>query len=338
MIMIIIVICLIILSATFSGLTIGMFSLSLSFLERKIKLGNKDAEKIYKFRKNGNRLLCTLLLGNVAINSAISLVMSELASGLVAGVISTTLIFLFGEVLPQATFARHAFYIGSKTTWLVWFLMKLLWPLAKPMSMLLDFIFGKELNELFSKDELEALLEDQSSKIDSDERRIMIGAMKYSDKTAVEVITPVTVLFRLESNTLLTVETVEKIKVERYSRVPVYSGNRDNIIGILYVKDLIGKDQIELDKISAGEICVKENLLFIDEDHKLDSLLNHFIKTKTHMSFVFNEFHVLIGIVTLEDVIEEILNIEILDEHDTVADLQHYAQHQERNTKYKEEL
>lgn len=325
-------------SATFSGLTIGMFSLSVSSLERKMKLGNKDAEKIYKIRKNGNFLLCTLLLGNVAINSAISVVMSEISSGLIAGLVSTGLIFIFGEVLPQATFARHAFVIGAKTAWLVRIFMWIMWIPAKPMSMLLDLIFGKELNELFEKHELEALIEGHSEKIDSDERRIMIGAMRFSDKTASKVITPVTALFRLESKTILNTTTIEQIISESYSRIPVYEGNRDNIIGILYGKDLIGKDQVFLNSLTAGQLCRKQNLLFINETHKLDSLLNHFLKTKTHMSFVFNEFHVLTGIVTLEDIIEEILNIEILDETDTVADLQHYAQHQERKNLYKEEL
>ncbi len=83
--MIVILIILILTSACFSGLTIGMFSISLSSLERKIKLGNTDAEKIYRIRKNGNYLLSTLLLGNVAVNSAISLVMGGLSSGFMAG-------------------------------------------------------------------------------------------------------------------------------------------------------------------------------------------------------------------------------------------------------------
>lgn len=304
-------------SATFSGLTIGMFSLGLSGLERKIKLGDKRAEKIYKIRKNGNFLLCTLLLGNVAINSAVSVVMSEIASGLVAGIVSTGLIFLFGEVIPQATFSRYAFEFGARTTWLVRIFMVIMWPIAKPMSMVLDFIFGKELPELFDKQELEVLLGDHvgGNKIDSDENRIMLGAMKFSDKTAVDVITPI---------------TLNKIMDEHYSRIPIYKDNRDNIIGILYAKDLIVYEKSM--RKTVEDLCRKTNLLFVEENHKLDSLLNHFVKNKTHMSFVFNKFHALIGIVTLEDIVEEILKIEILDENDTVADMQHYAQNHNKRT------
>ena len=171
--MILLVLVLILLSATFSGLTIGMFSLGLSGLERKIKLGNKKAQKIYEIRKNGNFLLCTLLLGNVAINSAISVAMSEVASGVIAGIISTALIFVFGEVIPQAVFSKYAFEVGSRTTWLVRIFMVIMWPIAKPLSIILDYMFGKEFPELFDKHELAALLDD-SLTIDTGENFIVV--------------------------------------------------------------------------------------------------------------------------------------------------------------------
>jgi metal transporter CNNM len=204
-----------------------------------------------------------------------------------------------------------------------------MWPVAKPLSMLLDWIFGKELNELFDKHELEALLEEHShGTIDTDEQRIMIGAMKFSDKKAIDVITPVTVMFRLEAKTLLNDETIAQIMDEHYSRIPIYDKTRDNIIGILYAKDLVGYER-SMNK-TVEDMCRKTNLLFIPEDCGLDALLNHFVKSKTHMSFVFDQFHSLTGIVTLEDIVEEILKIEILDENDTVADLQHLAKNTNR--------
>ena len=322
--MIAILIVLILTSACFSGLTIGMFSISVDSLERKIKLGNRDAEKIYKIRKNGNYLLCTLLLGNVAVNSAVAVVMSEIATGVVAGVISTGLIFVFGEVIPQALFSRHAFAVGSKTTWLVRLFMFIMWPVAKPLSMILDAMFGKELTERFDKSELEMFIgEHTNTSIDSDEKRIMIGAMNFSDKTTLDVITPVNVLFALEANTKLDEAILSQIKNEHYSRIPVFDGNRDNIIGILFAKDLIGYSGTS--EKTVKDLCVTGGVICVGEDYQLDSLLNIFIKSKKHMAFVYNQFHSLTGIVTLEDIIETILRIEILDERDTVSDLQHLA-------------
>ncbi|MEK6828802.1 MAG: hemolysin family protein [Nanoarchaeota archaeon] len=333
--MIVLVIVLILMSAIFSGLTIGMFSIGLSELERKMKEGNKDAEKIYSIRKNSNFLLCTLLLGNVAVNAAISTVMSDLMSGLIAASISTGVIFIFGEVFPQALFSRHAFKVGAKTAWLVKIFMFLMYPIAKPLSMLLDWIFGKELSHRLNKRELESFLEDHvENSIDSDEKRIMVGAMKFSDKKAIDVITPSTILFAIESSKLLTEEVIDKIKDEHYSRIPIYNEEKENIIGILYAKDLLGYKTDSNKKVE--DLCRKENILFIDEGYKLDSLLNHMIQTKVHMSFVFNEFGSLTGIVTLEDIIEEILKVEIMDENDTVADLQNLAKNTNRNVIIKE--
>ena len=322
--MILLIITLILLSATFSGLTIGMFSLSVSGLERKIRLGDKKAERVYRIRKNGNYLLCTLLLGNAAVNSAVSISMSEVSSGVMAGVISTGLIFVFGEVLPQAVFSRHALNVGYYTSWLVQAFMFLMWPIAKPLSILLDKLLGKEFPELFDKHELRELLLDHSNvdgTIDGDERRIMVGAMRFSEKTAHDVLTPASILFYLDQDLIINGKLLMHIRSEHYSRIPVCMGTRDNIVGILYAKDLIGLELNNLDVVTVGDLCKKENLLFVREGMHLDSLMNHFLKTKTHMAFVYDAFGVLQGIATLEDVMEEVLDIEILDETDTVADL-----------------
>jgi metal transporter CNNM len=324
-----IIIVLLLVSAMFSGLTIGMFSLNLGDLERKIKEGSKDAERIYAIRKDGNLLLCTLTLSNTVINSTIAILMADISTGAWAAALSSVSIFLFAEVLPQALFSRHAFLIGSKTVWLVKVFRFLMYPAAKPIALLLDLVFGKEYAQRMSKREVELLLDDHVESIDSDEKRIMVGAMKFSDKKAIDVMTPVTQIFRYEANTLITKEVLDKIKEEHYSRIPIYSGTRDNIIGILYAKDLINFE-LSSNK-TVEEMCKKENLTLVEECVKLDSLLNHMIQKRTHLAFVFDQFHSLSGIVSLEDIIEEILTVEIMDETDTEADLQHKAKNS--NTK-----
>jgi metal transporter CNNM len=327
--MLLLLIILLLLSAIFSGLTIGMFSLSPSSLERKIKKGDKNAAKVLKVRKEGNFLLCTLLLSNTAINSSIAVILGNTISGIYAGIISAILIFTFAELLPQATFSRHALLIGGKTAWLVKIFMYLMWPIAKPVSILLDKIFGKELPDLFDKQELSMLLEEHvGESLDADENRILKGAMHFSDKTAYDVCTPITVVFRLEEEVELNQEVLELIKKEHYSRIPVYSKTRDNIVGILYAKDLISYNNQQ--KLKVKNVCRIDTLLFVDENIKLDILLNKLIDKKTHLAFVYDNYGVLKGLTSLEDIIEEILKTEILDEEDTVADLQHYAKQQHR--------
>ena len=112
---ILISIILIALSALFSGLTLGLLSLDVHSLERRARHGDKYAETVYPLRKHGNFLLTTLLLGNVAVNTTLSIFLGSIASGLVAGITATALIVVFGEIIPQSVISRHALYFGAKT-------------------------------------------------------------------------------------------------------------------------------------------------------------------------------------------------------------------------------
>lgn len=335
--MIAFIIILVLLSATFSGLTIGMFSLGLSELERKIKMGNKKAERIYQVRKNGNFLLCTLIFGNTVINSSLNTAMGQFlsdsgnSSGWIGAAVSATVIFIFGEVLPQALFSRHPFEVGAKTTWLVRIFMVIMWPVAKPMSIALDFIFGKEIRQLYNKEELSAVIDEHvGGSLNLEEQRRMIGALGFSEKVAFDVMTPTTSLKSIEFDTVLDKEILDNIKEEHYSRIPVYKDKLDNIIGILYAKDLVGYDTVLIK--TAGQMCRNTKPLCIQEDDKLSSLWKVLIKERVHLSFVYNEFGSLTGIVSLEDMMEELIGEEIMDESDTVADLQHQARKNNRKT------
>lgn len=335
--MIAIVVLLLALSAIFSGLTIGLLKLDTNYLERKIKLGNKDAEKIYEIRKNGNLLICTLNFANTLINVVVTTLMNKISpeessnnyTGVVVAFITATCIFLFAEILPQALFSKYAFEFAARLTWLVKIFMKILWPLMKPISMVLDRALGEEKKEHYDKEELNAIMEEHVGEtIDSDEQRIVAGVMGLSDKKAIDIITPVVTMFRLESKTVLTSEVLEKIKNEHYSRIPIYEDTRDNIVGILLVKDLLNFD-VNSNKTAIG-MCRKLKIMSIAETMKLDALMKLLLKEEVHMAFVYDDFHSLSGVVTLEDIFEELLKIEIIDESDTVADLQKQVKNQNR--------
>jgi metal transporter CNNM len=313
------------LSAILSGLTIGMFTLDIGDLERKAKSGNLKAVKVLEIRKNGNYLLCTLLLGNSIVNSSIPIFLGkELGNGWLVVAITSITIFVFGELLPQAAFSRHALSMGSKTAWLVKVFMVIMWPIAKPFSILLDTIFGKDLTSFYNKVELQDFIEMHESEgeiIDADERRIMIGAMKFSEKSVKNVMTPKPVVYLIDSDWKLNKENTDELKSKAFSRIPVYENVVDNIIGVLHVKSLIGED-------SNSDIrkLLYTNIIRVQEDLTLDHALNLMIKEKTHMCFVFDNFGTLLGIVTMEDIQEEILHLEIMDEHDKVPDMRKVAE------------
>ncbi len=321
----VIVVFLVALSGLFSGLTLGLLGLDKTDLERKIKLGDKRAKKVYGVRKKGNLLLCTLLLGNVAVNSALAIFLGNIASGVMGGIAATGLIVIFGEIIPQATVSRYALEVGSKTTWVVKIFIFVLYPICFPLSKVLDKVLGDEMPTVWSRKELAEIIkhheDSKDSGLDSDEERIILGALSFSDKNIMEIMTPRTVVFSLEASTLLDVKVLLKIKKSGFARIPIYEDRVDNIIGILYSKDLIGLRKQDTIK----KLCKKRKPLRVTTKKRLDVLLGQFIRKKVHIAVIFNEYNEFVGIVTLEDIIEEILKIEIVDEDDHVVDLQKMA-------------
>jgi len=309
-------------SALFSGLTLGFFSLNKDDLERKMKLGDASAKKIYSVRKNGNLLLCTLLIGNVAINSALSIFLGSIVSGFLAGVTATGLIVIFGEIIPQATFSRYAFELGVKVVWIVRIFIFVLYPICWPLAWLLDKILGDEMPSVYSRKELIKIIEEHEqsgdSRLDEDEEKIIKGALSFSDKIVNDILTPRVEIFSLPINRLLDKKTIKNIKESGHSRIPIYRDSLDDIVGILYAKDLIGNNF----KDKTAEEVMRENVIYVDYNKKLDDLLNAFKANRQHLFIVINEYGELSGIVSIEDVIEEIIGAEIMDEDDKFADLQ----------------
>jgi len=317
----IIILILLVLSALFSGLTLGMMSLNAQELKRKMSLGDKDAKSVYAVRKNGNLLLCTLLIGNVAVNSTLAIFLGSIASGLMAGLLATGLIVVFGEITPQAVFSRFALSLGAKLAWFVRLLIFILYPICWPISLVLDKVLGDELPTVYSKRELMKIIEEHEDSPESDvkegEEKIVKGALTFSDKKTRDVMTPRSAVVMLESSTKLDKSTLDSISASGHSRIPVYEGKIDNIVGILYLRDLLGEKNVGKE---IGQVCDK-NVFFVDENKKLSFVFNAFLKTRHHLFVVSNEFGGVVGVVTLEDILEEIIREEIMDEKDKYPDL-----------------
>lgn len=329
----VIVIILILFSALFSGLTLGFFSLNKDDLKRKAELGGKRAKRIYQVRENGNLLLTTLLIGNVAVNSALSIFLGSIASGFVAGLIATALIVVFGEIIPQAVFSRYALDIGAKFVPLVKIFRAILFPITWPIAKSLDLILGSEMSTVYSKHELMKIIEDHEdmpeSELDRDEEKIIKGALSFSNKTARDIMTPKSEVFLLEADEKLNNKLINKIYKAGHSRLPVYEKNLDNIIGILYIKDLLATDF----KNKRVRDLFDEEIIFVDHEKPLDNLLNIFRRQKMHLAVVLNEYNSVAGVVTIEDVIEEIIGAEIVDEFDNYENLQKLAKRKARKKK-----
>lgn len=325
-----IVLILILLSALFSGMNLGLMSLDPYELERKITLGNKDAAKVYAVRRRGNHLLVTLLLANVAVISALSLFLDSVAHGLIAGIATTLLVTIFGEIIPQALFSRHALRLGAQLAWLIRFFMFILWPICAPLAWGLDKALGAELPTIYSKKELMQIIEEHShsqhSDVDDDEERIVRGALTFGEKRVHDVMTPRSVVVAIEASTKLDKKELDLLRAAGHSRFPVYKDDLDNMIGTLYWRDLVGADT---SKKTAGDLCNK-TVYYLNDEDKLDDALNAFLKTKRHLFVVTNEFEEVQGVASMEDILEEIIDEEIVDEFDRYEDMREVARKRHR--------
>eukprot|EP00929_Paragymnodinium_shiwhaense_P048579 TRINITY_DN24542_c0_g1_i1.p1 TRINITY_DN24542_c0_g1~~TRINITY_DN24542_c0_g1_i1.p1 ORF type:complete len:771 (+),score=171.98 TRINITY_DN24542_c0_g1_i1:89-2401(+) len=338
-----IIVIMVLMSGLFSGLTLGLMGLDPLSLQIVANSDNKElaeyAQKITPVRESGNMLLCTLLLGNVAVNSALSILTAEIASGLVGFLVSTTLILLFGEILPQAICSRHALKVGARTVPIVKFLMALFYVVSKPISLGLDWLLGCEVGTVYSNTELLEMVKLQLSlgARDEDTGKLAVqvaeGAISFRDKTVNQVMTPLEDMYMLWEGARLGYETIREIFETGFSRVPVYGRDKNDYRGLLYTKDLMLADPE--DQMSVGDFIAifnrKVETLFAET--KLVDALREFKKGGTHMGLVRRanltvdtdpKFDVC-GVITLEDIIEEILQDEIVDETDVYVDVDNHV-------------
>jgi metal transporter CNNM len=333
--MYVIIVGLLVLSALFSGLTLGLMSLGPHELKRKASLGDKRAKRVYEVRKRGNLLLVTLLIGNVATISSLSIFLDSISSGLVAGILTTALITIFGEIIPQALFSRYALALGSRTAWIVRILMFVLYPITAPLAWLLDKLLGDELPKNYSRRELVGIIQEHEGNVlKKDEERIARGALTFSEKKITEVMTPRFMVTGIEQDRVLDARAIEELHRSGYSRFPVYDESLDHVTGVLFAQNLL--DPANHDK-TALTVCSKQ-VYFVNEDAKLDHALNAFIKTKNHLFMVVNQFSEFVGIISIEDVIEEILGVEIVDEFDKYTNVRAVAEKMVQSRAHKNAL
>ncbi len=304
-------------SAICSGLNLSLMALEVSDLQRKSRGGSKQAKRILPLRKNSHLSLASILLTNVAVISATSLSLEHHFNGLIAGIIGTLLIVVFGEIFPQAIFVRQALRITAFFVPVLKFMIIITYPISKPLQLLLDALFGPEQAHLHSRRDIGLILSEQAtdegSELDEDEVEIMRGALSLSQKRVRDITTDIRHVFWVTPNTVVDAAKIDEIKDENWSRIPIFNEERTETYGVLLMKDLV---DIDFDERSymVKELPNKPTKV-IGSMTALDTLFRKFIGAHSHLMPVERDDKI-IGIVTIEDLIEEILGHEIEDESD----------------------
>jgi metal transporter CNNM len=305
------------LSAIYSGLNIALMSLSKTDLKRKKKLGNHDAARVLPFRMNSHLSLASILFANVAVVSANALILEHHFNGLIAGLLSTLLIVVFGEVMPQAIFVKQALRFCSIFAPMLQVTVWLTYPVSKPLQLLLDKLIGQERHALHSRDELGLIIgehhTDESSELDEDEVEIIQSALLLSEKTVKDIMRPIDEVFWLPIDSILNAKTVDIITTHGYSRIPILSKDKTDCYGVLLMKDMVDIDFDE-NPMPVSSFNLHKTRV-IGSRTALDTMFRKFISIHSHLVPIEKDDEI-IGIVTVEDLVEEILGHEIADETD----------------------
>lgn len=319
---------LILISAFLSGSEVAIFGLSNTQKETLIiDEKNKNSQRIINLISDPKKLLATILIGNNLVNVAIVLVsslmmnhifekysLSPLLNFIIQVVLVTFFILLFGEVIPKV----YANNYNLKFSKLMAFPISILKVLFNPLSNLLissTSIIDKKIDkkiELLNADELEYALDLTKDSVDNkEEKKILEGIVKFGNTDVKQIMTPRTDVVAFQ-NDLDYKSLINDLKAVKFSRIPVYEDSFDKIKGILYVKDLIGKIK---EPANYQWTKLLRDAKFVPENKKLDDLLKEFQEEKTHIAIVVDEYGGSSGIVSLEDVLEEIVG-DITDEFD----------------------
>ena len=312
-------------SAMISAAEVALFSLFQNDLTKLSQQNPNRYQLVSQLLQKPKKLLATLLLANNFVNIGIVIIFSFVSNSLFAGIVSpvvkfvvevvlvTFLILLFGEVLPKVYASRNNIKFSARMARPIWFLDQLLSPLSLPMRAVTIYLhkkLGRQKTNI-SVDQLSQALEMTSSDdTTSEEQKILEGIVSFGNTDTKQVMSPRIDIFALEIEETFA-EIYPKIVEKGYSRIPVFRENIDHIEGVLFVKDLIP----HIHKKEFDWNSLLREPFFVPENKKLDDLLKDFQSMKSHLAIVVDEYGGTSGLVSLEDVIEEIVG-DISDEFD----------------------
>ncbi len=327
-------------NAFFSLVEIALVSVNKNKIKLMAQEGNKKAQLLEKFIKEPTKALSTIQVGITLaafLSSAfastgianrftkflanINVPYSNEVSIVVITIVLSYVTLVFGELFPKRIALQKPDVFAMKTIGIIVFLAKITSPFVKLLSgstNILVKIFGldkKNTEETISKEEIKSLVEAgrQYGVINETEKQMINSIFAFDDKLAKEVMTPRTDVFLININTPYD-KLMNKLLEEKYSRIPVYEKDNDNIIGILYMKDLF----IETHKNKVENIDIRKMLhapYFVPETKNIDELFKELQTTRNHMAVLIDEYGGFSGIATIEDLIEEVMG-EIDDEYD----------------------
>lgn len=288
--------------------------------------GNSGAKRTLHILDNFDQALSTILVGNNLVNIAAATISAQVSTTIwgpslgvfISTFVVTILVLIFGEILPKSYAKEFAETFCAKISGVLWFLMKALSPITWSFIQLKRFVsklIKKEsANPSVTEEELKVLIDisEEEGVIDESEKEMVHRSLEFNDIIVAEIFKPRTDMVAVDIND--SIDNIKNIFIkERFSRIPVYEGNIDNIVGILSERDFLTS---YIQKYEEMEIkSLLRQPVFVVESMRVHTLLPQLQKNKGHMAIVIDEYGGTSGLITLEDILEEIVG-DIWDEHD----------------------
>ncbi|MBT7706443.1 HlyC/CorC family transporter [archaeon] len=322
---IILLITFLLLSGFFSGIETAFMSISRIKVKSLLNQKRKGAKTLAKLKENHHKLIITILIGNNVVNiaaaSLATVIFSQIFSSSVIGIstgIMTVLILIFGEITPKTIAASRAEKISLATAPLIYWLSVMLSPLVwlfEKFSRGINRILGVQGEEKLSEEELETVVTmgRKEGILEKEAAEMMHNVIKFGETTAREVMTPSVTMVMIDGNKKIN-DVIDFIVKTPYSRYPVYSGDENNIVGILDIDDVL--KQVKLKKLSTPVKKIVRPVSFIPETKEIDDLLTELEGKEVPMAMVVDEYGEIEGLITVEDILEEIVG-DIFDKSKT---------------------
>ncbi len=313
-----------ILSGAFSGSEAVLMSISIDRAKQLIDSGGPQGKALSFMVSKPNELLTTILVGNNIVNilaaALTTTIMGRIFQSEVIGIstgITTIIILFFGEIIPKTFARRHAEFLSLYVIFILKIIYYSLYPIIKSTVLLIKYLIGENMElsgRVVTKNDIEYMINkaEKERTIDSKQLNLLSSIMEFPTIKVKDIMIPRLEVKFLQANYSFQ-ELMDEIKEDHYSRYPVCEGELENTIGFLHIKDLAFVRGIDKRNFDVRDL-VKE-LFFVYEHMKIQAVFDYMNKKKVHLALVKDENDLVVGIVTLEDIIEEIVG-EIQDEHD----------------------
>lgn len=311
------------LSVLLTSMSISLRSMSLPYLRYWARKGDLVSKKIYPLKARGSAVFLSIEMLRAIFVSTTLVTLTQVIGGLLAWLVGAVLLFIVFIVFGELYLRPVGTWLLSRLSEPILRLVYMLKPVTIPLGRVFDR-FIEETPVTLTRTELDQMIntvQPADTDLSADELRIVKHALLFGNKTVHDIMTPRSVINSVNTEDVISPILLDELHKSGHSRFPVFDANKEGVVGMLYIKDLIEVRE----KTKVSDVMHKP-AHYVNEERELDHVLQAFIRTKQHMFIVVNAFAEITGLITIEDIVEQVLGKPIIDEFDKYDSMRDVAE------------